>query len=105
MADEDSDMMLVLAGAIEKQGRGLSEVRREIFRMLVNEAWRIAMRSRHYLTVQCLDTPCDSAWMVLYKYGTDINFLNSTSLTRYNTSAAVLSTTMCWCAGLRFISS
>ncbi|KAE8898765.1 hypothetical protein PF007_g9459 [Phytophthora fragariae] len=90
MADENSDMMLVLTSAIEKQGRGVSEVGREVFHILINESWRIAMRSRHYLTAQCLDTPCDSAWMVLYKYGTDINFLNSTSMTRYNASAAVL---------------
>jgi hypothetical protein len=48
------------------------------------------MKCRHYLTVQCLDTLCDSAWMVLYKYGTDINFLNATSLTRYDASIAVL---------------
>ncbi|KAJ8566469.1 hypothetical protein ON010_g6655 [Phytophthora cinnamomi] len=82
MMDEDSDLMLALASAIEKQGRELSEVRREVFRFLVNRAWKIAMKTRHYLTAQCLDTPCDSAWMVLYKYGTDINFLNATSLTR-----------------------
>ncbi|KAG3230973.1 hypothetical protein PI124_g23931, partial [Phytophthora idaei] len=44
----------------------LSEVRREVFQLLVEEAWKIAMRSRHYITTQCLDTPSDSAWMVLY---------------------------------------
>ncbi|EGZ13043.1 hypothetical protein PHYSODRAFT_286535, partial [Phytophthora sojae] len=35
---------------------------------------------RHYLTAQCLDMPCDSAWMVLYRYGTDINFVNPPAL-------------------------
>ncbi|KAE9072660.1 hypothetical protein PF010_g25396 [Phytophthora fragariae] len=40
------------------------------------------MRSRHYLTTQCLDAPYASGWMALYEYGTDINFLNATSLTR-----------------------
>jgi hypothetical protein len=90
MTDEDSDMLLVLASAVEKQGRELSDLRREVYRFLVNRAWKIAMKCRHYLTVQCLDMPCDSAWMVLYKYGTDINFLNATSLTRYDASIAVL---------------
>ncbi|KUF84413.1 hypothetical protein AM588_10000690 [Phytophthora nicotianae] len=40
------------------------------------------MRSRHYLTTKCLDPPSESAWMILYKYGNDVNFLNATSLTR-----------------------
>eukprot|EP00644_Phytophthora_capsici_P004857 jgi/Phyca11/97251/e_gw1.1.673.1 len=40
------------------------------------------MRSRHYLTSQCLDKPNESAWMSLYMNGTDKNFLNATSLTR-----------------------
>jgi hypothetical protein len=30
--------------------------------LLLDEAWRTAMRSRHYLTAQCLDTPTDSAF-------------------------------------------
>ncbi|KAE9289196.1 hypothetical protein PR003_g25616 [Phytophthora rubi] len=50
--------------------------------MLVEEAWRVAIRSRHYLTAQCLEAPCNSAWMLLYKSDSDINFLNATSLTR-----------------------
>ncbi|KAF1790350.1 hypothetical protein GQ600_1244 [Phytophthora cactorum] len=37
-------------------------------------AWRIAMRCRHYLTVQCMDSPSDSARMMLYRYGSDLNF-------------------------------
>jgi hypothetical protein len=32
MTDEDSDMLLVLASAVEKQGRELGDVRREVFR-------------------------------------------------------------------------
>ncbi|KAE9161284.1 hypothetical protein PF004_g30879 [Phytophthora fragariae] len=40
------------------------------------------MRSRYYLTAQCLEAPCNSAWMLLYKFGSDINFINATSLTR-----------------------
>ncbi|EGZ20025.1 hypothetical protein PHYSODRAFT_489807 [Phytophthora sojae] len=40
------------------------------------------MRSRHYLTAQCLEAPCNSAWMLLYRFGSDVNFINATSLTR-----------------------
>ncbi|KAG3092507.1 hypothetical protein PI125_g17111 [Phytophthora idaei] len=40
------------------------------------------MRTRHYLTSRCLDAPCDSAWMTLYKNGHDSNYLNATSPTR-----------------------
>eukprot|EP00644_Phytophthora_capsici_P007522 jgi/Phyca11/112048/e_gw1.21.568.1 len=39
------------------------------------------MRSRHYLTTQCLDPPREFAWMILYRHGNDLNFLNATSLT------------------------
>ncbi|KAE8911380.1 hypothetical protein PF010_g23854 [Phytophthora fragariae] len=82
-SEEDSDVLLLLADAFVRQGEALHEARREVFRLLVEEAWKAAMRSRHYLTAQCLDVPCDSAWMVLYRYGSDINFLNATSLTKY----------------------
>jgi hypothetical protein len=63
-------------------GTELLEVRRSIYTLLLEEAWCTAMRSRHYLTTQCLDTPNDSAWMVLYHHSSDLNFLNATSLTR-----------------------
>ncbi|EGZ08824.1 hypothetical protein PHYSODRAFT_525639 [Phytophthora sojae] len=82
MAAEDVDAMLVLASAFVEQGETLHEVRREVYDKLVDEAWRIAMPTRHYLTTQVLDTPWDSAWMLLYTRGSDINFLNATSLTR-----------------------
>ncbi|KAG3159655.1 hypothetical protein PI124_g8159 [Phytophthora idaei] len=80
MADEESDVVSVLTEAFLNHGKLLSEVRREVFQLLVEEAWKIAMRSRHYITTQCLDSPTDSSWMVLYKYGNDVNFLNTTNL-------------------------
>ncbi|RAW26073.1 hypothetical protein PC110_g17521 [Phytophthora cactorum] len=61
MADEESDVVLVLTEAFLNHDKVLSEVRREVFQLLVEEAWKIAMWSRHYIT-----TPSDSAWMVLY---------------------------------------
>ncbi|KAE9107518.1 hypothetical protein PF007_g13013 [Phytophthora fragariae] len=75
-------MLLLLSDAFVKQGKALHEARREVFHLLVDEAGKIAMRSRHYFKAQCLDVPCDSAWMVLYRYGSDINFINPTSLTK-----------------------
>ncbi|EGZ23267.1 hypothetical protein PHYSODRAFT_478806 [Phytophthora sojae] len=81
MSAEDVDAMLELASAFVEQEETLHEVRREVYDKLVEEAWRIAMRTRHYLTTQCLDKPCDSVWMMLYTRGSDIN-LNATSLTR-----------------------
>ncbi|KAG3194097.1 hypothetical protein PC128_g9676 [Phytophthora cactorum] len=60
MADEESDVVSVLTEAFLNHGKLLSEVRREMFQLLVEEAWKIAMRSRHYITTQCLDTPTDS---------------------------------------------
>eukprot|EP00644_Phytophthora_capsici_P002890 jgi/Phyca11/129508/e_gw1.85.113.1 len=60
----------------------MADTREEIYQLMIKEEWRIAMRSQHYLTVNCLDKPTDSAWMSLYTSGNDINFLNATSLTR-----------------------
>ncbi|KAE8906450.1 hypothetical protein PF003_g10122 [Phytophthora fragariae] len=86
MAAEGVDAMLVMASTFVEHEEALHEVRREVYDKLVEEVWRIAMRTRHYLTTQCLDTPSDSAWMMLYTHVSDINFLNATSLTRCDPS-------------------
>jgi hypothetical protein len=80
--DEDTDLLLWLTEVSMKYERDLSKARRKVHGLLLNEAWRIAMRSRHYLTADCLDALCESAWMSLYAYGSDKSFLNVTSLTR-----------------------
>ncbi|TYZ69447.1 hypothetical protein PybrP1_006814 [[Pythium] brassicae (nom. inval.)] len=51
--------------------------------MAANAEWRAIMRTRDYLTASCLDTPTESVWATLYMHGSDLNFLNKTSLTRY----------------------
>ncbi|TYZ63552.1 hypothetical protein PybrP1_003331 [[Pythium] brassicae (nom. inval.)] len=56
--------------------------RRLVYEMVETAEWRAIMRSRHYLTASCLVTPSDSAWATLYERGSDLNFLNKTSLTR-----------------------
>ncbi|EEY54633.1 uncharacterized protein PITG_19820 [Phytophthora infestans T30-4] len=50
MKSEDTEAMLVVAEAIDRERQELHEVRREVFGLLIEEAWRAAMRSRHYLT-------------------------------------------------------
>uniref|UniRef100_H3GVH3 DDE Tnp4 domain-containing protein n=1 Tax=Phytophthora ramorum TaxID=164328 RepID=H3GVH3_PHYRM len=82
MAAGDSDAVLLLTEAFLSHDEALREVRRDVYNLLVEDAWKVAIRSRHYLTTQCLDVPCDAAWIVLYRFGKDINFLNTTSLTR-----------------------
>ncbi|KAL3672905.1 hypothetical protein V7S43_002207 [Phytophthora oleae] len=79
---EDTDALLVLSAAFFQQDEELCEVRREVFDLLIAKEWKIAMRSRHYLTAQCLDAPSESALMIMYQHGNDTNFLNATSLTR-----------------------
>ncbi|KAE9098266.1 hypothetical protein PF007_g16322 [Phytophthora fragariae] len=87
MTEEDAendefDALLCLAEVFVSYEKDLREVRGEVFRLLMEDAWRIAMKSRHYLTAQSLDPPSNSAWMSLYKAGNGINFINATSLTR-----------------------
>ncbi|KAE9268965.1 hypothetical protein PF008_g30986 [Phytophthora fragariae] len=79
---EDSDALLVLTEMVLRHEDDVAQMRKEIHRLLVEEEWRAAMRSRHSLTVECLNTPAESAWMSLYMHGSDKNFLNATSLTR-----------------------
>ncbi|ETO70831.1 hypothetical protein F444_12742 [Phytophthora nicotianae P1976] len=80
--DDDFDVLLLLTAAHSRREACLSSVRREVHQQMIEGAWRAAMRTRHYLTVSCLDVPCVAAWMALYKNGFDSNFLNATSLTR-----------------------
>ncbi|GMF18504.1 unnamed protein product [Phytophthora fragariaefolia] len=80
---DDMDALLCLTEVYLRYESDLSKARAELHRLLLFESWRIAMRSRHYLSTECLDTPCESAWMSLYMNASDTNFLNATSLTRY----------------------
>ncbi|KAE9043154.1 hypothetical protein PR002_g3491 [Phytophthora rubi] len=83
MFDGDDAMVLLLYEAYKTHSELVRDARRDVHHLLLEEDWRIAMRARHYLTTQCLDVPCPSSWMTLYESGTDINFLNATSLTRW----------------------
>ncbi|KAG1710257.1 hypothetical protein DVH05_017262 [Phytophthora capsici] len=83
--DETTTLLFCMGNAIAQHERDLSDARDAVFELLVEEAWKVAMRSQHYLKRQCLDKPSESAWMSLYTYGDDLNFLNATSLTRYAT--------------------
>lgn len=82
MIDGDDGVILFLYEVYKTHTELVRDARRDVHQLLLEEEWRVAMRSRHYLTTQCLDAPCASGWMTLYEYGTDINFLNATSLTR-----------------------
>eukprot|EP00644_Phytophthora_capsici_P007147 jgi/Phyca11/112749/e_gw1.22.618.1 len=79
--DDTTTLLLCIGKVIAQDERDMSDARDAVFELLVEEAWKVAMRSQHYLTRQCLDKPSESAWMSLYMYGDDLNFLNATSLT------------------------
>ncbi|KAE8911794.1 hypothetical protein PF005_g5597 [Phytophthora fragariae] len=57
----DTVALLVVTDAFLKQGRELAKARREVYHLLPEAAWRVAIRSRHYLTAQCLEASCNSA--------------------------------------------
>ncbi|KAG1690831.1 hypothetical protein DVH05_027433 [Phytophthora capsici] len=78
MTDAMAGEMHALLWAFLQQDEIVREARTELF----NDAWKTAMRSQHYITAQCLENSINSAWIQLYKYGHDLNFLNTTSLTR-----------------------
>lgn len=74
--------------------------RRLLFEELQAVEWRAVMRSRHYLTASCSDTPLQLAWTTLYTHGADLNFLNKTILTKCVTLPQValcwLTANVCW---------
>eukprot|EP00644_Phytophthora_capsici_P002190 jgi/Phyca11/114695/e_gw1.27.539.1 len=76
---ETTTLLLCMGKVIAQDERDMSDARDAVFELLDEEAWKVAMRSYHYLTRQCLDKPSESAWMSLYIYGDDQNVLNSTS--------------------------
>ncbi|ETI42971.1 hypothetical protein F443_11989 [Phytophthora nicotianae P1569] len=81
--EEDDDIDVLLLTAVHsRREASLRSVRREVHQQMIESAWRGAMRTRHYLTVSCMDVPCVAVWMALYKNGLDKNFINATSLTR-----------------------
>ncbi|KUF94740.1 pectate lyase D [Phytophthora nicotianae] len=81
--EEDDDIDVLLLTAVQtRREASLRSVRREVHQQMIESAWRGAMRTRHYLTVSCMDVPCVAVWMALYKNGLDKNFINATSLTR-----------------------
>ncbi|KAE8893382.1 hypothetical protein PF007_g22922 [Phytophthora fragariae] len=82
MLEEDEGMLLLLCEAFKAHNERVRDAHRDVHQLMLEEEWRIAMRTRHYLTTRCLDAPCESAWMTLYMCGSDVNFLNATSLTR-----------------------
>ncbi|KAF1786450.1 hypothetical protein GQ600_6903 [Phytophthora cactorum] len=80
--EDEMDAFLWVSEAYVKHEEDVCEARTELLEMLLQDEWGIAMHSQHYITVQCLDSPSDSAWTQLYERGNDLNFLNTTSLTR-----------------------
>ncbi|ETP52595.1 hypothetical protein F442_02416 [Phytophthora nicotianae P10297] len=80
---DESTLFLCMGEAFARHERDMSDARDAVFELLVEEVWKVAMRSQHYLTLQYLDKPCESAWMSLYMSGYDRNFLNTTSLTSF----------------------
>ncbi|OWZ00822.1 hypothetical protein PHMEG_00027907, partial [Phytophthora megakarya] len=44
--------------------------------------WARSIRARHYITLDCVKLPEKSPWMDTWRNGTDLNFVNLTSLTR-----------------------
>ncbi|KAE9074386.1 hypothetical protein PF002_g25132 [Phytophthora fragariae] len=82
MIDGDDGVILLLYEVYKTHTELVFVARHDVHQLMLEVECRVAMRSRHYLTTQCLDAPYASGWMALYEYGTDINFLNATSLTR-----------------------
>ncbi|KAJ8574723.1 hypothetical protein ON010_g4490 [Phytophthora cinnamomi] len=63
--EEDDGMLLLLCEAFRTHNDCVSDARRDVHQLMLEEEWRIAMRAGHYLTTGCLDAPCESAWMTL----------------------------------------
>ncbi|KAF4041646.1 hypothetical protein GN244_ATG06163 [Phytophthora infestans] len=64
-----------------EQSWELQELRRQVNDLLVSAELKRELKVRHRLTASCPGVSHLSAWILLYKYGTDENLLNVTTLT------------------------
>ncbi|ETI37137.1 hypothetical protein F442_16676 [Phytophthora nicotianae P10297] len=81
--DDSATLLLCMSEAFANHEREVAKAHDKVCQLLISDAWKIAMRLQHYLILQCLDKPTESAWISLYLFGNDVNFLNATSHTRF----------------------
>jgi hypothetical protein len=79
-------VLLALCVASEtrrEQAEALKRLRRRLHDEILRHEWRMMVRMRHYVTLECLQDPSRSSWMNTWERGSDENFINTTSLHRY----------------------
>ncbi|ETP23156.1 hypothetical protein F441_03681 [Phytophthora nicotianae CJ01A1] len=74
--------LVALVAVVLENTNSLRELRRHVNGLLIDAELKRELKTRHRLTAACLGVPHLSAWSLLYKYGTDENLLNVTTLTR-----------------------
>ena len=53
----------------------MNEKRKRIKKVLILKRILLSMQKRHYITTNCLISPCESSWTRLYMTGNDINII------------------------------
>ncbi|ETM52254.1 hypothetical protein L914_04088 [Phytophthora nicotianae] len=82
---EDEIVMFVLCKTLRKRyllACKLDELRKRISAEILRLEWKRLVRTRHYLTRDCLKDPECSDWMVIWNNGLEENLINTTSLSR-----------------------
>ncbi|ETN13437.1 hypothetical protein PPTG_08267 [Phytophthora nicotianae INRA-310] len=82
---EDEIVMFVLCKTLRKRyllACKLDELRKRISAEILRLEWKRLVRTRYYLTRDCLKDPECSDWMVIWNNGLEENLINTTSLSR-----------------------
>ncbi|KAG2907148.1 hypothetical protein JG687_00010111 [Phytophthora cactorum] len=74
--------MVIVAVVLRGHSNDLQHLRRQVHQLLVDAQLNRELKFRYRLTAACLGMPHLCVLSLLYKYGTDENFLNITTLTR-----------------------
>eukprot|EP00644_Phytophthora_capsici_P016518 jgi/Phyca11/124112/e_gw1.52.337.1 len=85
MADTGAFEMYMLFARLRRRRRAkatLQDLRKAIAVEKLRWEWARSIRIRHYVTLDCMKPPEQSPWMATWRFGSDKNFLNLTSLTR-----------------------
>ncbi|KAG2820226.1 hypothetical protein PC112_g11849 [Phytophthora cactorum] len=74
--------MVIVAVVLRGHSNDLQHLRRQVHQLLVDAQLNRELKFRYRFTAACLGMPHLCVLSLLYKYGTDENFLNITTLTR-----------------------
>ncbi|ETL79874.1 hypothetical protein L917_19565 [Phytophthora nicotianae] len=83
---DGDEMLIVLWKGLDTRRRlsiQIKELQKRICVEIMRAEWKRLVRTRHYITCDCLKKPEDSDWMDIWTRRLEKNMLNMTSLSSF----------------------